>query len=200
MTINHAGFRYLAIAKKKIMQDIKEIWKDIPGFEGFYQASTLGQIRRVNTIVNHPKGGKSKKKGKLIKQKRSKAGYMNITLCCRGVKTTKTVHGLIARTFIENPGNLPQVNHKDGNKSNSQFCNLEWVSGSGNMIHAINLGLIKRLPPEKFLNESKLNTIINLKRIGYNQQDLARIFRISASNVSDIVRRKKCYAKSIKQI
>ena len=106
-----------------------EIWKDIPGYEGLYQASTLGRIK-----------GLRKENDRLFKNKENSRGYFNIRL--RDINNKRwgyLVHRLIALTFLPNPENKTQINHIDGNKKNNHITNLEWVTPSENMIHCYNI-------------------------------------------------------------
>lgn len=100
----------------------KEIWKDIPNYEGLYQASTFGRIRNSRTY-------KVLRLGNYI-------GYYRVDLCKDGKRSTKKVHRLVAETFIPNPDNLPCVNHKDCNPSNNAVSNLEWCTYSYNTNYA----------------------------------------------------------------
>lgn len=70
-------------------------------------------------------------------------GYLHVDLYDRGQRKTKRTHRLVAEAFIPNPYNLPEVNHKDGNKKNNNYTNLEWVTGSENMQHAYRTKLVK---------------------------------------------------------
>lgn len=103
-----------------------EIWKDIPGYEEYYEVSNTGLIRR---------------KAYIMKCRLTHDGYPAITLCGEGKQLSKTIHRIVAEAFIENPDNKAQVNHKDGVKSNAMASNLEWVTPSENVIHALKLGL-----------------------------------------------------------
>ena len=87
---------------------MKEIWKDIPEYEGYYQASDLGRIKNVKTnrIL------------KLYQNKRNK--YIQSNLCKNGVCTVLRTHRLIAKTFLKNPNNYPCINHIDGDKTNNK--------------------------------------------------------------------------------
>ena len=91
--------------------------------------------------------------GKLLKAGKSKAGYLTVSL--RG--STKTIHRLVAETFIPNPLNLPCVNHKDGNKLNNHVSNLEWVSYGENNSHAIRIGLKKSINQAKGVIQLDMN-------------------------------------------
>jgi hypothetical protein len=98
----------------------EEVWRDIPGYEGRYQASNLGRIR-------------SQARG-VLKPFKNKNGYLIATLYNQG-KVRTGVHRLVALTFIPNPEDKPQINHKDGNKENNNLNNLEWVTCSENNLH-----------------------------------------------------------------
>ena len=99
-----------------------EIWKDIKGYEGRYQISTLGNVRSLkNNIL-------------LVGTKNTQ--YKTVTLCKDGTCINFHRHRLVAEAFIENPFNKCQVNHIDGNKHNNNIENLEWVTHRENMKHA----------------------------------------------------------------
>lgn len=99
-----------------------EIWKDIPGYEGRYQASSLGKVRRLVPNIAELKTYPNKKK----------KGYEQLVLCKDGVKTKCRVHQLVARTFLgeKPPGQI--VRHLDGNPSNNAIDNLAYGTASDN--------------------------------------------------------------------
>ena len=109
----------------------KEIWKDIEGFEGVYQISNYGNIRsgytRDNGILSLEK---DRCKWKILSCKASggRTKYKRVNLYLDGREYKKTIHRLVAETFIPNPNNLPCVNHKDENKENNVVDNLEWCT------------------------------------------------------------------------
>lgn len=117
---------------------MKEVWRDIPGYEGFYKASSQGRIRSVNRVTSTKKC-----EGKILRQYDKGNGYYVISLCKNGNQKTNLVHRVIAQTFLENTKKLPQVNHKNGIKSDNRLINLEWCSRSENIQHAFKNGLIK---------------------------------------------------------
>lgn len=94
------------------------MWKDIKDYEGLYEINSSGHIRRKGSA-------------KLLKQAKGK-DYMQVSLCKCNHKVTKTVHRLVAETFLENPNELRCVNHKDENKLNNNVENLEWCSAKYN--------------------------------------------------------------------
>lgn len=105
-----------------------EVWKDIPDFEGYYQASNIGRIRSVDRYVNDRWGNKRLLKGQIIKPQFDKDGYLRLNLNKQCKKIPKRINRIVAEAFIPNPNNLPQVNHKDENKLNNRVSNLEWCS------------------------------------------------------------------------
>ena len=98
---------------------MEEVWKDIPEYEGLYQVSNTGKVRRLN----YRGSGKTK----LLKQSTDK-GYKRIVLSKNGKKKNHWVHRLVAIVFISNPNNYKEVNHKDENPSNNNVKNLEWCT------------------------------------------------------------------------
>ena len=107
-----------------------EIWKDIPNFEGYYQASSIGNIRSLSREVNNFIGTR-KIKGKVLKKKKCNV-YEYVILSKNGKYYSKSVHRLVAEAFIPNPDKLPQINHKDENPLNNCIDNLEWCTNKYN--------------------------------------------------------------------
>lgn len=118
---------------------INEVWKEIPGYEGYFEVSTLGNFRSKDRIIKYKKNGTRKYPGKNLKVELMQDGYSRIVLMKEAIKRRYMCHRLVAETFIPNPNNLPQVNHKDGNRSNNCIENLEWCTQSENEQHAVNI-------------------------------------------------------------
>lgn len=121
-----------------------EIWKEVYGYEGLYEVSNLGRVRSLDHLVTQQKGScfiTRIYKGRILKPRIPKNKYPYLHLSKQGVQLTVKVHRLVAQTFIPNPENLPQVNHKDGNKQNNVVTNLEWADSKMNINHAFDLGL-----------------------------------------------------------
>lgn len=95
-----------------------EYWRDITGFKN-YMVSNYGRIY-------------SKKQKIIMKQTPNRKGYMKVSFYQDGKSHTKSVHRLVAEAFIDNPNNLPQINHKDENKANNSVSNLEWCDNTYN--------------------------------------------------------------------
>ena len=115
---------------------MEEIWKDIKGYEGLYQVSNLGRVKSFNYMNT----GKEKIKTPTLQKKYTmkQGGYLQTTLYKNNKSKTVLVHRLVAEAFIPNPDNLPQVNHKDYNKTNNCVENLEWCSAKYNSNHKRN--------------------------------------------------------------
>ena len=122
---------------------MKEIIKDVIGFESGYSISSNGYIisKRTNS--------------KLFSRKQN-SGYLLAHLCNNGARKAVTIHRIVALHFIDNPLNKPFVNHKDGNKLNCAVDNLEWATGSENMRHAFDTGL---MPPKSQANIERIRAL-----------------------------------------
>ena len=106
---------------------IEEIWRCVPGFEEHYEASNFGRIRKIC--------------GKILKQSNSH-GYLSVRFTKNKKRSIHLSHRIIAKTFIENTNNLPEINHIDANKKNNCLSNLEWCSRKHNVKHANDKNLI----------------------------------------------------------
>lgn len=140
----------------------EEIWKDIPGCNGRYQASNLGRIRSTDKIVVQRNGVTKTVKGKVLKQFPIESGYLYVTIAKEvGKFCPKRVHRLIAQTFIPNPNNLPQINHINEDKADNRVENLEWCSAEYNTFYGHRI--------EKFAASNRNNPALSK---GVNQYDL----------------------------
>jgi hypothetical protein len=173
----------------------KEIFKDIKGYEGFYQISNLGRVKRLDRKVKHM-GGYRILKGRFLNPHLGKIGYYSIDLRINNQREKCTIHRLLAIHFISNPENKPQVNHINGIKSDNRLCNLEWVTCSENGKHAY---LIKLRAPIKLIGEknplSKLteNQVIDIKnrlKKGESGASIGRIYGVGRDTISLIKQNK----------
>lgn len=115
----------------------EEIWKEIPGYEGSFEVSNLGNFRSKDRQVPCRWGGTRFYPGKPLKVEVMQDGYKRIVLMQNAKKKRYMCHRLVAETFIPNIENKPFVNHIDGNRGNNCVENLEWCIQSENEQHAI---------------------------------------------------------------
>lgn len=112
----------------------KEIWKDVEDYEGIFKISNKGRLKRVKNSHNMPDNN-------ILKGSICMHGYRYYNMKVRGKGKKNKAHRLVAIAFLENPDNLPQVNHIDGNKLNNTAENLEWCDQKHNNRHALATGL-----------------------------------------------------------
>lgn len=155
----------LDISKQYTLADIllaalPEMWKDVPTYEGLYMVSTYGRVYKYPLASFTPTGLPCIKKEKLMKSSPNQDGYYQLELRKNGKDKSWCVHKLVAFTFLENPLNKPQANHKDGNKSNNHLWNLQWATNAENIQHAYDIGLEKpRYGKDHHRSKPVINTI-----------------------------------------
>lgn len=131
---------------------MEEIWKDVVGYENYYQVSNLGNVRSKDRVVNtwH---GVILKKGRMIKQSICNNGYYSVCFQVNNIKKQCLVHRIVAQAFIPNLDNMPYINHKDENRLNNNIENLEWCTAKYN----INYGTCKERRNETKRDKCKLS-------------------------------------------
>ena len=132
------------------------MWKVIEGTNGKIEVSDDGRVRSL--LRGEPY---------ILKSTKDKKGYHRLGITVNRVKKTYKVHREVAKAFIPNPDNLPQVNHKDGNKDNNSVSNLEWVTNKQNANHAIANGLWDTV----FEGANRVNNAKRRPVIGYNEKE-----------------------------
>lgn len=120
---------------------MEEIWKDIEGFEGYYQVSNLGRVKRLARIMKNNLG-KCQLKEIIKSPKKTKKGYLNLALTKDNKIVHTSIHRIVATAFIPKKENCNIVNHLNGIKDDNRVENLEWTNASGNVRHALNNNLI----------------------------------------------------------
>lgn len=145
-----------------------EIWKPIKGYEGLYEVSNLGRIRNP------------RKNNKIMKL-HDTGRYFQICLCKEGKAKHLLVHRIVAESFIANPKELPQVNHKDENTRNNYIDNLEWVTGYQNLIYG---NRIKRIACSNSKPVKAFNDFGELVAEYNSLKDAATSNNLSSINIS----------------
>lgn len=115
---------------------MEELWKDISGYEGYFEVSNLGNFRSKDRIIKYKQSGTRLYPGKPLKTETIVEGYQRIVLMKEAVKKRYMCHRLVAQEFIPNPDNKPFINHINGNPADNRACNLEWCSQSENELHS----------------------------------------------------------------
>jgi hypothetical protein len=159
----------------------KEMWRKINNIDNYYISSS-GRIFSIDTRHNNRL---------FLKQRLNPKGYPLVSLN-KSNKGVFLVHRLVALAFIPNPNSLPQINHKDGIKTNNHISNLEWVTGKENIQHAIKTGLFEHMYGENNANSIfNKNDIINIRNDYINSslgiKNLAKKYNTSNNTIKIII-------------
>lgn len=148
-------------------------WQEVEGFPGYF-VSPNGLIKSTR-----------RKQEKLLTPATNHKGYLQIAFCIKYKMTSITVHQVVAQAFIPNPDNKPQVNHKNGVKTDNRVDNLEWATNQDNVIHSYEiLGRVKNTPPYKGKKVRCVETDVT-----YNSAEIAdRAIGLGKNNVSQAAR------------
>ena len=118
---------------------MKEVWKDIEGYVGYYQISNFGNVKSLERKVNR-NGVVQNRKERIMSKRPNSDGYYIAKLNLNKVSKSIPIHRLVAQAFVPNPSNLPEVNHKDFNRQNNSADNLEWCTHDDNVKYSAKLG------------------------------------------------------------
>lgn len=163
----------------------KEIWRTYPDYP-FIQASNLGRVRIADRVVTYKNGAKHFYKGHILKQQILPNGYMQVRFSINGKTIHLSVHRVVAICFIPNPDELPEVNHRDNDRTNNYVSNLEWCTRQynidykkkfgtssadiqGRSVVAINLKTFKIL---RFKSQSEA-----ARQLGVDVRDVNNVFK-----------------------
>ena len=111
---------------------MREEWRDIKRYEGYYQVSNTGKVKSLERTVRCARGYKIVPE-KILEGYDNGNGYLYVKLCKEGKKKQYRINRLVAQAFLDNPNNLPEVNHKDEDKANNCVENLEWCTKQYNI-------------------------------------------------------------------
>lgn len=168
---------------------MNEIWKDIEAYEGLYQVSNLGRVRSYDRVVKHGDHFR-KDKGKILAIVFTPEGYPKVTLSVDSKRKHVKVHRLVAKAFLENSDPTLIVNHKDGVKKNCCVDNLEWVSYSYNVKHALENKLSMERGETHVCAKLKDSDIPLIRKLrteyGLKLKTIALIFGVHRVTINDI--------------
>lgn len=160
---------------------MEELWKDIKGYENFYQVSNLG---RIKSLTGFNRGGYYKR-DKILNQYITTTGYKRVDLTSNKKTKMYKVHRLIAQAFIPNSQHKKQINHINGNKLDNRIENLEWCTARENIIHAYDTGLNNRVVN---ISEQDINNIIDMYiKKEYSLKEISKKFKISFSRAKRLL-------------
>ncbi|AFH59644.1 NUMOD4 domain-containing protein [Paenibacillus caseinilyticus] len=152
-----------------------EEWLPIVGYEGFYEVSNLGRVKRLSN------SGTCKEK--ILKPQFQRDGYKRVDLSKKGQKKRFPIHRLVASAFIPNPQNKEQVNHQNGNKLDNRLDNLNWMTRKENIAHAHETGLVKK--NENPVIATQLDT--GEQRQFKSQKEASRELGVYPKNISNVL-------------
>lgn len=171
------------------MENQVEVWKAHPELVGI-EVSSLGRVRTLDRVTSSEKITRFQK-GRILKQHDNGRGYLHVNIPINGKQATKKVHRLVAQTFINNPDNLPQVNHKDCNKKNNNAKNLEWCTASYNQKYRKKHGISQTEAAGHPLFAINLSTLeVSHFR---SQQEAGRLIGFSQGNIGAVIRGEQKY-------
>ena len=168
-----------------------EIWKDIKGYEGYYQISNFGKVKSLDRVQINSLGYKRKLIGRILKPS-LRQGYPRIILAKDGDIKHINIHRLVAKHFVKN-NNIEEnncVNHIDGNKENNHYSNLEWITSLENSSHASRIGLYKtgeNHPDVSTTIDEAYSILDDYYLNNMFQNDIAKKYNCTQSLISSIV-------------
>lgn len=151
-----------------------EVWKDIKGYEGVYQVSNIGRVKRL-----------FKKHENILTGKIRKDGYCEYLLKYNNKPKYFLAHRLVAEAFLPNPDNLPCVNHIDCDKSNNFVKNLEWCTYQENMTHAVDNHLCSK-GEKHYKTKLREEQVIEIYNSDLSVRKLASIYGVNDGTISYI--------------
>lgn len=179
---------------------IVEIWKDVPDYEGIYQVSNFGRLKKLYREWMTGAGNRQKRHSdeKIVPShfsgQKNKGGYNHHWFIKNGIAKDIKIARLVGLLFVQNPENKPFINHIDGNKRNDHYLNLEWTTHAENDQHAYDIGLRVGMRGSRNgaskLSESDVLGIRKLYNSGLKNKDLCKLYNISPSRITMIIKRK----------
>lgn len=156
-----------------------EIWRDVKGYENIYQVSNKGRVKSLPHKQSFSHGGVIQFREMFLKPRIHSNDYLRVSLSKNGEITDKYIHRLVAKVFIPNPKNKPQINHINFNKHDNCTENLEWVSSEENVHHSAKHGRLGVSLTPKDIDQIML-------RLSEKNKDIAKDFNVTENVVSNI--------------
>lgn len=163
---------------------MEEIWKTIPGYENLYEASDLGRIRRVSGLIGG-RWGTQFVEGRILKPRKCR-GYLAVHLSKNDVQKSTKIHKLVMLAFTGDCSGALQTNHKNGNKHDNRFVNLERMTGVENIQHRIHVLGISKITNAK-LTPHDVREIRKMHAEGISGCAIARQFGVSSLPIYRII-------------
>jgi len=172
---------------------MKEIWKDIKGYEGIYQVSNLGRIKSLEREIpwNRWPGFRVILNEKILKPGLCR-GYSRVTLSKNKQKNEFQVHRLVLEAFVEPCQDGLEANHKNFDRSDNRVENLEWVTRSENIKHSFRYGRNNQKGSKNGYAKLEEKDVLKIREFGkgVKQRILAEMFSVTQCHISDIINRK----------
>ena len=159
-------------------------WKSVPEYDGYYEVSNFGDIKRIVTYNGKPIN-------RILKPQDNGKGYMRVRLYKNGESKFFRVHRIVMQAFVGKCPNGEEINHKDGNKANNALSNLEYMTKSENNLHMYRkLGRQRRHDNYKRLSQDEVVQIRQLYATNqYSQLELGNMFGVNRNTIGNAVRR-----------
>lgn len=161
---------------------MSELWKEIKGYEGFYEISNKGNVRNFKTKY-------------ILKQFTNNKGYNYVHLSVNYKGKAISVHRLVALNFIDNPENKPQVNHINGIKTDNRIENLEWVTCSENITHSYKNGMQRMKWDKELIRRNAKSHYKKVRNIEKNiifdsVSEASKVLNVNISSLSSCLHKK----------
>lgn len=166
---------------------MKEVWKDIYGYKGYYQVSNLGRVRSLDREIKYVDGRRYKYKGKILSPGEYRGGYLHVVLTKNSKGQVCKVHQLVLLAFAGLRGKR-EANHLDGDRKNNRLDNLEWATKKQNNAHRVRSGrhYTGTGCPWSVVTPEQVQKIRHLKSLGLGTTRISKELKLNISTVGNI--------------
>jgi len=184
-------YNYIIELKRRLHgMYLEEIWKDIKDYEGIYQVSNLGRVKSIARKVKYSRGNHSYyqyQQERLLSANQKSNGYLEYSLYKDSKRTHKYIHRLVADAFIDNPNNLPVVNHIDEDKQNNKVDNLEWCTVSYNNTYGTRIDRKVKNTDYRKNSRKIIGEKNNIRIVFYSIVAAKKITNINRSSIESVL-------------